>query len=358
VLANGCHRRIEKGRQDGSITFDHQTNDELKRGEKLRCTSCTAIVQGGAHRQGVAPRSTPASASCALKGQRGQALGGCRVPRDPTKVVEHAASCSARVVLKLAWRAACHIRCRGDGKVQDPIATTATSEAGKRATCSHPSHQSPSRGPVFKCTRGSGTASRAGETSRSSATAATSGCTTTRRDVHGDGAKGSPTPRHGCSRRFVQRCHPSWRRRIRRLVPRREKRRGAAELRGVQGTVRPDARRLGRSPAPWSPTWSGSWRPEGRRSVRRHRSTAGARADAQANLNFRGRARGAQHRVRLKSSGGPTVTPPSSWRGRRAAAKPAILAPVGYCAPCALRVMPVGQVFFREMELQFPTRCT
>ena len=59
-LANGCHAgRIEKGKAKmGNIIFDHQDHmTKLKRGEKLRCTSCHyAIVQGehivkGSHTQ-------------------------------------------------------------------------------------------------------------------------------------------------------------------------------------------------------------------------------------------------------------------------------------------------------------------
>ncbi|HZL97760.1 MAG TPA: hypothetical protein VFB91_03525, partial [Terriglobales bacterium] len=128
-LTSGCHEgRIEKGKAKmGNITFDHQDHmTKLKRGEKLRCTSCHyAIVQGehivkGSHTQ----VDTGVCFLCHFKGiSAGQALGGCPgCHGTPTKVVEHSGFMfSHESYLKLGVPCRqCHIRVsEGDGKVQD-----------------------------------------------------------------------------------------------------------------------------------------------------------------------------------------------------------------------------------------------
>ncbi|HEX9205084.1 MAG TPA: hypothetical protein VF853_04075, partial [Candidatus Deferrimicrobiaceae bacterium] len=95
-LAGGCHEgRIKSGKaQLGNITFDHQDHmTKLKRGEKLRCTSCHySIVQGEHIQKGshILP-DTAVCFLCHFKGiSAGQALGGCPgCHGTPTKVVEH-----------------------------------------------------------------------------------------------------------------------------------------------------------------------------------------------------------------------------------------------------------------------------
>ncbi|MEW6720221.1 MAG: hypothetical protein AB1346_07215 [Thermodesulfobacteriota bacterium] len=128
-LAKECHAgRIEKGKvRVGSIQFDHQDHlTKLKRGERLRCTSChSAVVQGehiakGSHTvvdKGVC-------FLCHFKGiSPGQALGGCQACHGtPTKVVEHGGFMfSHESYLKIGVPCMqCHTRSsEGDGKVAD-----------------------------------------------------------------------------------------------------------------------------------------------------------------------------------------------------------------------------------------------
>ena len=128
-LANGCHEgRIKKGKAKmGNIIFDHQEHmTKLKRGEKLRCTSCHyAIVQGenivkGSHTQ----VDDHVCFLCHFKGiGAGQALGGCPgCHGTPTKTVEHSGFMfSHESYLKIGVPCMqCHIRvAEGDGKVDD-----------------------------------------------------------------------------------------------------------------------------------------------------------------------------------------------------------------------------------------------
>jgi len=130
-LAKGCHEgRIEKGKgvaTFANISFDHQDHmTKLKRGEKLRCTSCHySIVQGehierGSHIQA----DTNVCFLCHFKGiSQGQALGGCPgCHGTPTKIVEHSGFLfSHESYLKLGVPCKqCHIRVSdGDGKVID-----------------------------------------------------------------------------------------------------------------------------------------------------------------------------------------------------------------------------------------------
>ena len=128
-LAGGCHEgRIEKGKAKlGNITFDHQDHlTKLKRGEKLRCTSCHyAIVQGenivkGSHTQ----VDNRVCFLCHFKGiGPGQALGGCPgCHGTPTRTVEHSGFLFSHAsYLKIGVPCMqCHVRvAEGDGKVDD-----------------------------------------------------------------------------------------------------------------------------------------------------------------------------------------------------------------------------------------------
>ncbi|MBM2829099.1 MAG: hypothetical protein HW408_1631 [Actinobacteria bacterium] len=123
-LASGCHEgRIEKGKAmlGTSIVFDHQEHmGKLKRGEKLRCTSCHYSIVQGEH----VAVDTKVCFLCHFKGiSQGQALGGCPgCHGTPTKIVEkdgfvfsHDSYLKQQVPCKQ-----CHIRvAEGDGKVTD-----------------------------------------------------------------------------------------------------------------------------------------------------------------------------------------------------------------------------------------------
>jgi Class III cytochrome C family len=90
-LAKGCHEgRIERGkaRLGANIIFDHQEHlGKLKRGEKLRCTSCHYSIVQGEH----IAVDTNVCFLCHFKGiSQGQALGGCPGCHGaPTRPVEH-----------------------------------------------------------------------------------------------------------------------------------------------------------------------------------------------------------------------------------------------------------------------------
>src|SRR4030065_647426 len=89
-LSSGCHEgRIEKGEAKlGGITFDHQEHmTKLKRGEKLRCTSCHYSIVQGEH----VAVDTNVCFLCHFKGiSQGQALGGCPgCHGTPTRTVGH-----------------------------------------------------------------------------------------------------------------------------------------------------------------------------------------------------------------------------------------------------------------------------
>ncbi len=123
-LAKGCHEgRIERGKaQLGSnITFDHQEHmTKLKRGEKLRCTTCHYSIVQGEH----IAVDTNVCFLCHFKGiSQGQALGGCPgCHGTPTKTVEHGGFMFSHTsYLKIGVQCKqCHIKvARGDGKVDD-----------------------------------------------------------------------------------------------------------------------------------------------------------------------------------------------------------------------------------------------
>ena len=122
-LSSGCHEgRIEKGKAKlGSITFDHQEHmTKLKRGEKLRCTSCHYSIVQGEH----VAVDTNICFLCHFKGiSQGQALGGCPgCHGTPTRTVDHSGfRFSHESYLKIGVQCKqCHIRvAEGDGRVDD-----------------------------------------------------------------------------------------------------------------------------------------------------------------------------------------------------------------------------------------------
>ena len=265
-LANGCHEgRIEKGKAKlGNITFDHQDHmTKLKRGEKLRCTSChNAIVQGehivkGSHTQ----VDTGVCFLCHFKGiSAGQALGGCPgCHGTPTKVVEHSGFMfSHESYLKLGVPCKqCHIRVsEGDGKVQDAHCYDChVGRLEKKADvlAIHRTHVTFNAIQCFKCHE----RVRHGQVELvKTFEVQCDGC---HKRLHnyqkemymGAGAKGVPdTPSTDVlGAGFVQRVpHPvRGGEGVRSGVPgRKQARGGAAELRRVpREAVRPDARRLG-----------------------------------------------------------------------------------------------------------------
>ncbi|MCL5965666.1 MAG: hypothetical protein M1550_00325 [Deltaproteobacteria bacterium] len=123
-LAPGCHEgRIERGkaRLGTGITFDHQEHmTKLKRGEKLRCTTCHYSIVQGEH----IAVDTNVCFLCHFKGiGQGQALGGCPgCHGTPTRVVEHGGfrfSHASYLKLGVPCRQ-CHLRvAEGTGQVSD-----------------------------------------------------------------------------------------------------------------------------------------------------------------------------------------------------------------------------------------------
>jgi len=123
-LAAGCHEgRIERGKARlGAIQFDHQEHmTKLKRGEKLRCTSCHySIVQGEQHMA----VDTRVCFLCHFKGiGPGQALGGCPgCHGTPDRPVEHGGfvfSHASYLKIGVPCRQ-CHLRvAEGTGQVRD-----------------------------------------------------------------------------------------------------------------------------------------------------------------------------------------------------------------------------------------------
>ncbi len=122
-LSEGCHEgRIEKGKAMlGDIAFDHQDHmTKLKRGEKLRCTSCHYSIVQGEH----VAVDTNVCFLCHFKGiSQGQALGGCPgCHGTPKKTVEQSGfTFSHDSYLKIGVQCKqCHLRvAEGDGKVED-----------------------------------------------------------------------------------------------------------------------------------------------------------------------------------------------------------------------------------------------
>jgi len=122
-LAQGCHaERIERGKAKlGAIIFDHQEHlTKLRRGEKLRCTSCHYSIVQGEH----ISVDTNVCFLCHFKGMsQGQALGGCPgCHGTPKETVDHSGfSFSHESYLKIGVQCKqCHLRvAEGDGEVGD-----------------------------------------------------------------------------------------------------------------------------------------------------------------------------------------------------------------------------------------------
>jgi len=388
-LAGGCHEgRIEKGKSTakmGNITFDHQDHmTKLKRGEKLRCTSCHyAIVQGehigkGAHTQA----DVNVCFLCHFKGiGPGQALGGCPgCHGTPTKVVEHSGfTFSHESYLKIGVPCRqCHIRVsEGDGKVQDSHcydchvgridrkgdvpAIHRTHVTGKAIQC-FKCHEKVRHGQVelvktfeVQCDgchkrlhnyqkemyMGAGARGVPDTPSRMfSAQVACNGCHTRSVEVKESGVAFPGESKLAAERRSCVACHgkrydlmlDDWVRESRVLT---------ADLERI---VAAGKAAVGTGPAQGA-------------------KLSGARslvADAQANLAFLRAGRGAhniEYALKIVRVGYEQVAAAFKMAGVPGGPpRPAILAtPSAYCATlCHARVMPSDKVFFREMELQFP----
>jgi len=386
-LTSGCHEgRIEKGMAKlGNITFDHQDHmTKLKRGEKLRCTSChNAIVQGehivkGSHTQ----VDTSVCFLCHFKGiSAGQALGGCPgCHGTPTKIVEHSGfAFSHESYLKLGVACKqCHIRVsEGDGKVQDSHCYdchVGRIEKKGDVLAIHRTHVTFQSIQCFKCHEkvrhgtvelvktfevqcdgchkrlhnyqkemymGAGAKGVPDTPSRMfSAQVSCNGCHTRSVEVKESGVSFPGESKLAAERQSCVACHgkrydlmlDDWVRESRTLVADME--RIVAAGKAAVGSGAAPGRKLS----------------EARLLV----------ADAQANLNFLRAGRGShniEYALKIVRVGYEQVS--AAFRMAGAAGgppKPAILAsPSAYCATlCHSRVMPSDKVFFREMELQFP----
>ncbi|NNF84345.1 MAG: hypothetical protein HKM29_04230, partial [Deltaproteobacteria bacterium] len=122
-VSSGCHEwRIEQGEAwVGAILFDHEDHMEnLRRGEKLRCTSCHYSIVQGEH----VSVDKNVCFLCHFKGiSQGQALGGCPgCHGTPKKTVDHSGfTFSHDSYLKIGVQCKqCHLRvAEGDGRVDD-----------------------------------------------------------------------------------------------------------------------------------------------------------------------------------------------------------------------------------------------
>ncbi len=386
-LANGCHEgRITKGKAKlGNITFDHQDHmSKLKRGEKLRCTSCHyAIVQAehivqGSHTQ----VDTGVCFLCHFKGiSAGQALGGCPgCHGTPTKVVEHSGFMfSHESYLKLGVPCKqCHIRVSdGDGKVQDAHCYdchVGRLEKKGDVLAIHRTHVTNNAIQCFKCHEkvrhgqvelvktfevqcdgchkrlhnyqkemymGTGAKGVPDTPSRMfSAQVSCNGCHTKSVEVKESGVSFPGESKLAAERQSCVACHgkrydlmlDDWVRESRNLV---------AEMERIVGA--------GKAAVGSGPTTD--------------RKVASARAivaDAQSNLNFMRAGRGAhniEYALKILRVGYEQVTLAIRMAGAGSSpAKPAILAsPSAYCATlCHGRVMPSDKIFFKEMEVSFP----
>jgi len=386
-LANGCHEgRIEKGKAKlGNITFDHQDHmTKLRRGEKLRCTSCHyAIVQGehivkGSHTQ----VDTDVCFLCHFRGiSAGQAIGGCPgCHGTPTKVVEHSGfSFSHDSYLKIGVACKqCHIRVSdGDGKVQDAHCYDChTGRLEKKGDVPgiHRTHVTGKAIQCFKCHErvrhgqvelvktfevqcdgchkrlhnyqkemymGTGAKGVPDTPSRMfSAQVSCNGCHTRSVEVKESGVSFPGESKRTAERQSCVACHgkrydlmlDDWVLESRKLVA------------GMEGIVR-----AGKSAVGSGATTDGK-RSQARALV----------ADAQSNLDFLRAGRGAhniEYALKIVRVGFEQVTAAYHLAGAAGGPpKPAILASQSaYCATlCHARVMPSDKVFFREMELQFP----
>ncbi len=386
-LAAGCHEgRIAKGKTKvGNVVFDHQDHlTKLKRGEKLRCSSCHyAVVQGehiakGSHTQ----VDTGVCFLCHFKGiSPGQALGGCPgCHGTPTKVVEHSGFMfSHDSYLKIGVPCMqCHIRvAEGDGKVDDSHCYdchVGRLEKKGDVTAIHRTHVTSRSIQCFKCHdkirhgtvelvktfevqcdgchkrlhsyqkemyMGTGAKGVPDTPSRMfSAQVSCNGCHTRSVETKESGVSFPGESRLAAERKSCVTCHgkkydlmlDDWVRESRNLVAEMERIVSAGKA--AVGTGPAPGRKIG----------------EARSLVR----------DAQGNLDFLRAGRGAHnidYALKILRVGYDQVSVAYKLAGVAGAPpKPAILAsPSAYCATlCHARVMPSDKVFFKEMELQFP----
>jgi hypothetical protein len=386
-LAGGCHEgRIKSGKaQLGNITFDHEDHmTKLKRGEKLRCTSCHySIVQGEHIQKGshILP-DTGVCFLCHFKGiSAGQALGGCPgCHGTPTKVVEHSGFMfSHDSYLKIGVPCKqCHVRVsEGDGKVNDAHCYDCHVGRLQRkgdVLAIHRTHVTYNSVQCFKCHErvrhgtvelvktfevqcdgchkrlhnyqkemymGAGAKGVPDTPSRMfSAQVACDGCHTKSVEVKESGVSFPGESKLAAERKSCVTCHgkgydlmlDDWVRESRNLVSEMEKLVSAGKAAVGSGKTAD-------------------------RKVAQARALV---ADAQGNLDFLRAGRGAhniEYALKILRVGHEQVTAAFRMAGAEGApAKPAILAnPSAYCATlCHARVMAPDKLFFKEMELSFP----
>ncbi|RJP21253.1 MAG: hypothetical protein C4529_07725 [Deltaproteobacteria bacterium] len=387
-LAKGCHEgRITSGKakMGSGITFDHQDHmTKLKRGEKLRCSSCHySVVQGdhislGSHVQA----DTNVCFLCHFKGiSAGQALGGCPgCHGTPTKVVEHGGfQFSHESYLKIGVPCKqCHIRvAEGDGKVDDShcydchigrlekkgdvLAIHRTHVTGKAIPC-FKCHEKVKHGTVelvktfevqcegchkrlhgYQKEMYMGTSAKGVPDTPSrmfSAQVSCNGCHTKTIEVKETGVSGAVGTKLAAERQSCVTCHgkrydlmlDDWVRESRNLES--ELARIVAAGQAAVGAGATKDRKLAQA-----------------------RSLV---ADARANLDLLRGGKGAhniEYALKILRVGHEQVSAAYKMAGVAGGPpKPAILAsPSAFCATlCHARVMPSDKVFFREMELQFP----
>jgi len=381
-LAKGCHAgRIERGKaQLGSnIVFDHQEHmGKLKRGEKLRCTTCHyAIVQG----EHVAV-DTNVCFLCHFKGiSQGQALGGCPgCHGTPTKTVEHGGFLFSHTsYLKIGVQCKqCHIRvARGSGDVSDarcydchvgrlkakgdPLAIHRTHVTFNAIAC-FKCHERIEHGEValvktfevqcdschkrlhnYQKEMYMGTGARGVPDTPSrmfSAQVSCDGCHTKAVDVRESGVSFPGEKKLTAERKSCVVCHgkhydlmlDDWVAESRKLV------------RDMESIVAAGQAAVGTGGA----------------KSRKGQEAQALVADARANLNFMRAGRGAhniEYAYKIVRAGYDQVSAAYKAVGAAGAPpRPAILAsPSAYCATlCHQRVRPPEKVFFKEMEVDFP----
>ncbi|OGP77113.1 MAG: hypothetical protein A2Z40_01515 [Deltaproteobacteria bacterium RBG_19FT_COMBO_60_16] len=383
-LASGCHAgRIEKGKAKlgTNITFDHQEHmGKLKRGEKLRCTTCHYSIVQGEH----ISVDTKVCFLCHFKGiSQGQALGGCPgCHGTPTRTVDHSGfQFSHESYLKIGVQCRqCHLRvAEGDGRVNDshcydchvgrlekksdPLAIHRTHVTYNAIQCFR-CHEPIRHGEVelvktfeVKCESchkrlhnyqkemymGAGARGVPDTPSRMfSAQVACDGCHTKSVEVRESGVAFPGEKKLTAERKSCVACHgkkydlmlDDWVRESRVLTAEME--RVVAAGKAAVGTGESKSKGL-----------------------------SGARAlvaDARANLNFLRAGRGAhniEYAYKILKTGYDQVSAAYRMAGIEGGPpKPAILAsPSSYCMTlCHQRVGPKEKLFFKEMEVDFPHR--
>ncbi len=380
-LASKCHEgRIEKGKaQLGGIVFDHQEHmGKIKRGEKLRCTTCHYSIVQGEH----ISVDTKVCFLCHFKGiSQGQALGGCPgCHGTPTKTVEHGGFLfTHESYLKLGVQCKqCHLKVAdGDGRVDDahcydchvgrlekkndPLAIHRTHVTYNAIQC-FKCHEKIRHGEVqlvktfdVKCDSchqrlhayqkemymGTGAKGVQDTPSRMfSAQVACDGCHTKSVEVRESGVSFPGERKLTAERNSCVACHgkkydlmlDDWVRESRAMTAEMERIVAAGQAAVGTGT-------------------GGS------------KSMASARAlvaDARSNLNFMKAGRGAhniEYEYKILRAGYEQVSSAYKMAGVQGAPpRPAILAgKTAYCAVlCHQRVGPKEKIFFKEMEVEFP----